>query len=194
MLLRHPILLRTLLIVFTILGSWIGMQWVHEAGHVLGALCTGGSIQSIQLPPLNFSQTHIHPNPHPLIASWAGAVFGVIMPLLIWLTAWMASCSWAYLCRFFAGFCLIANGCYLGVGVFFKAGDCHDLLRHGSEPWQLIGFGIISVPMGLAMWHGLGSSFNLGPNREPIHPEHVAVLILGTMTAWTAEWILLFAH
>jgi hypothetical protein len=40
--------------------------------------------------------------------------------------------------RLFAGFCLIANGAYIGLGPWMTAGDGHDLLRHGAQPWMLV--------------------------------------------------------
>ena len=54
-----------------------------------------------------------------------------------------------YLARFFAGFCLIANGVYLGIGAFQGDGDAGDLLRMGTPKWCLWLFGLIAVPLGL---------------------------------------------
>jgi hypothetical protein len=47
---------------------------------------------------------------------------------------------YSYLPRFFAGFCLIANGIYLGVGSFSGVGDAGDLLRYGAPRGTLIAF------------------------------------------------------
>jgi hypothetical protein len=41
------------LIVSILLGSWLGMQAVHETGHVLGAWLTGGGIARVVLWPLS---------------------------------------------------------------------------------------------------------------------------------------------
>ena len=35
---------QAVLIVATLAGCWLGMQAVHETGHVLGALWTGGRV------------------------------------------------------------------------------------------------------------------------------------------------------
>jgi hypothetical protein len=67
-----------------------------------------------------------------------------------------------YLLQFFAGFCLIANGVYLGVGSFGGVGDAGDLLRHGAPQWMLIIFGLVCVPAGSCLWNGLGPHFGLG--------------------------------
>jgi hypothetical protein len=66
------------------------------------------------------------------------------------------------LLRFFAGFCLIANGAYIGVGSFDRIGDCDEMLRHGSPIWHLWLFGAATMPLGLWLWHGQGLHFGLG--------------------------------
>jgi hypothetical protein len=66
------------------------------------------------------------------------------------------------LLRFFAGFCLIANGAYIGGGSFDRIGDAGVMLRHGSSPWWLWTFGAVTVPAGLRLWHRQGQHFGLG--------------------------------
>src|SRR6516162_4273095 len=105
--------LQGILIGSTILGSWLGMQAVHEAGHVLGAKLTGGRIEKVCLHPLSISHTDLGENPDPLTVVWAGPLFGVTAPLVVWLIASAARFAGAFLQRFFAGFCLIANGAYI---------------------------------------------------------------------------------
>jgi hypothetical protein len=63
--------------------------------------------------------------------------------------------------QLFAGFCLIANGVYLGVGWIDNAGDAGDLLRRGTPVWVLVGFGLLASGGGLYLWH------RLGPVQEP---------------------------
>ena len=151
---------RILLWLFTLAGSWMGMQAVHEFGHVLGALIAGGRVAQVVIHPLTISRTDLAENPSPLIVVWAGPVIGCIVPLIVWLvtTRW----RWSFLLRFFAGFCLITNGGYIAVGSFDRVGDCGEMLRHGSAMWQLWLFGIVTVPAGFYLWHGLGPQFGLG--------------------------------
>jgi hypothetical protein len=67
--------------------------------------------------------------------------------------------------KFFAGFCLIANGAYIGLGSIDGIGDAGDMLRHGSPRWLLIAFGSLAVLAGLAVWHSLGTVSNLWRHR-----------------------------
>lgn len=159
---------RTVLIGSTVLGSWLGMQAVHECGHVLGAWLTGGQVSRVVLHPLTISRTDLAANPHPLAVVWAGPLVGVALPLLLWAVAAAIRAPWTFVLRFFAGFCLVANGLYIGVGSFDRVGDCGEMVRHGSEPWQLWAFGAAAAPVGVWLWHGQGPHFGLGTAGRPV--------------------------
>lgn len=156
------------LIASTILGSWLGMQLVHELGHVAGAQWTGGKVSRVVLHPLTISRTDLSSNPKPLAVVWAGPTVGVVVPLALWGLSLLVRLPAAFVLRFFAGFCLIANGLYIGVGSIDGVGDCGEVLRSGSRPWQLWLFGALTVPLGFALWHGQGACFGWGTNRRPI--------------------------
>jgi hypothetical protein len=125
---------QVILIVSILVLSWLAMQAVHEFGHVLGARLTGGSVAKVVLHPLTISRTDLDHNPRPLLVVWAGPLFGVLFPVGLWGLVAVYRWSAAYLFRFFAGFCLAANGGYIGAGSFLEAGDCGEMLRHGSPP------------------------------------------------------------
>lgn len=150
------------LIVSTLLGSWIGMQTIHEFGHVVGAWMTGGHVTRVVVHPLTISRTDLAENPHPLFVVWSGPVIGVAIPLVVWGCVTAMGYSWAFVLRFFAGFCLLANGLYIGFGSFNRVGDCATMLNHGSPIWQLWLFGVLTAPLGLWLWNGQGTHFGLG--------------------------------
>jgi hypothetical protein len=151
----------TLIISFTAI-CWLGMQAVHEFGHILAARATGGTVARVVLYPTTISRTEVFPNPHPLIEVWAGPVVGSILPLLAYLIAFTLHSPGLYLFRFFAGFCLVANGSYLFAGELEQMGDPGELVRHGAPHWQIIAVGLIGVAGGLFLWNGLGPQFGLG--------------------------------
>lgn len=155
------LLWTALLILSTAAFSWLTMMIVHEAGHVLHALLSGGTVQRIILHPLEISRTDVSPNPHPHFVAWGGAVWGCLLPVAAWLAAGWAGLRTAPLFRFFAGFCLVANGAYLGGGVVLPVGDAADLLRYGTPRWLLGLSGAIAVPAGLWIWHGLGPRWGI---------------------------------
>ena len=152
-----------------VLLSWHGMMALHELGHVAGALVTDGHVKRVVLHPLKISQTDVNPNPHPGIVVWLGPLIGCLLPLVAALLATRVrriseragSCSShagsiARIARFFAGFCLIANGAYLVFGTAGEIGDCGELLRTGTPVWILYVFGGMTIPAGLYCWHRLG--------------------------------------
>lgn len=159
---RHAVLILGVLI-----GSWYGMMAVHELGHVLGASATGGRVERVVLEFTSFSRTDVHPNPSPLLVAWAGPLVGVTLPCLCWAAA--AATRWrrAPLLRFWAGFCLLANGAYIGAGSFGRVGDAGDLINHGSPPWTLWTFGLTTACAGLALWNGTGRYFGLDRTPSP---------------------------
>ena len=166
--------------------SWFAMMAVHELGHVLGALVSGGAVTRVVLHPLTISRTDVAPNPHPLLVVWAGPLFGAAAPLLAWIAAKSARVPFWFVLQFFAGFCLIANGAYLGVGSFDNIGDAGDLIRHGAPIWQLWLFGIICVPSGLWLWHGLGPHFGFGDADGKVHAPTAygcLILVIATVAA-----------
>jgi hypothetical protein len=165
---------QILLIAATLAASWLGMQAVHEAGHVVGAWLTGGRVERVVLHPLTISRTDLAVNPHPLVVSWTGPLLGAALPLLLWGLAAALRLPERFLARFFAGFCLLANGLYIGVGSFWRVGDGGDLVQHGAPLWTLWLFGLIAAPAGLGLWHALGPHFGLGASRGQV--SHRAVI------------------
>jgi len=159
---------QILLIVSASGLSWLGMMAVHELGHVVHLLLTGGTVEYVILHPLAISYTHPGHNPHPLVVAWGGAIGGCIIPLVMLGTVRRLARPWAYLASFFAGFCLIANGAYLSGDAFVQGGDGRELVAHGSPPWLLVLVGLVAVAGGLCLWNGLGPHFGLGPARGKV--------------------------
>jgi hypothetical protein len=176
---RHQVIL----IVSTVLGSWLGMQAIHELGHCLGAWLTGGRVARIVLHPLAISRTDLAENHHPLAVAWSGPVGGVLLPLTLWGPAALARSRVAFILRFFAGFCLVANGAYLAIGSFDHVGDAGDLLRLGAPAWQLWAFGVLAVPAGFWLWHGEGRCFGMGEARGRVDRgmAYVSLVILALL-------------
>ena len=178
---------QLILIVSFLAVCWLGMQAVHELGHVLAARATGGKIVRVVLYPTTISRTEVFPNPHPLIEVWAGPVVGSILPLLVYLLAAATRCPGLYLFRFFAGFCLVANGSYLLAGTIEEMGDPGELLHHGSHAWQLILFGLIAAPLGFYLWNGLGPRFGLGDSRGKVNRAAVVVALVLFCVVFASE-------
>jgi hypothetical protein len=161
------------LIASTFGYCWLGMQIVHELGHVLTAYACGEAINKVILHPLVISRTDVSHDRHPLLVVWGGPALGTSLPLVLLAIARALRCGLYYVIQFFAGFCLIANGVYLGVGSFGGVGDAGDLLRHGSPQWTLIAFGLVCAPAGLWLWNGFGPHYGLGKPKGEVDRKAV---------------------
>ena len=168
--------------------SWYTMMAVHEFGHVVGALATGGTIERVVLHPLTISRTDVSPNPSPSVVVWLGPILGCFIPLMIW---WFVPRRFDLarsLALFFAGFCLIANGTYIAIGSFDRIGDCDVMLLHGSPHWTLLVFGALTVPLGLYIWHRFGSVKALLADPSLVDPGAAYMLAGGLIVLLTLEF------
>lgn len=166
-----------LLIGSTVALSWLWMQAVHELGHVIGAAVSGGRVAEVVLHPAKISYTRLAANPHPQFVAWAGPILGAVLPLLLLAIMRAANYRGSYLFQFFAGFCLVSNGAYLAAGSILKMADAGDLLRHGTLLVLLWLFGLITIPVGLWLWNGLGPYFGIGPNAREINAREAYIVL-----------------
>lgn len=169
---------------------WLGMMAVHELGHVIGAVVTGGTVQRCVLHPLTISRTDVSPNPYPGIVVWLGPLVGCGLPLVLWAVVPRRLAAVRLAAQFFAGFCLIANGAYIGVGWVDRVGDTGEMLRHGTPAgclWALAG---VTVPAGLYLWHRLGSlrHFLATPSLITQPMAYGAAMLLALVVACELAW------
>jgi hypothetical protein len=134
-------------------------------------MLTGGHVERVVLHPLTISRTDVSPNPHPLVVVWAGPLIGVLFPLIVWSIAAWRKLAAVFVLRFFAGLCLVANGAYIGIGSFWRVGDCGVMLDHGAAVWQLWLFGAVMAPAGFLLWNGQARHFGLGRDAKPVSPR-----------------------
>ena len=157
---------------------WLGMQAIHELGHCLAAVISGGTITKIVLDPLSISRVDVSPNPHPMFVVWAGPILGCIIPILVWRLAPEKITLLKDCLGFFAGFCCVANGAYLAFGTFGRIGDCGTMLNLGCNKTIMVSYGIVTLLIGFAFWHQLGSPKQLFENSDWCSAKHVWIVLL----------------
>ncbi|MFA6100748.1 MAG: hypothetical protein WCV67_05360 [Victivallaceae bacterium] len=181
---------QTTLIVTFLTFSWLAMQAVHEFGHVIGAWLTNAEVIKVVLHPCVISRTDITHNQHPLVVVWAGPVIGSALPLLAFLAAKIYRTPMIYMFRFFAGFCLIANGVYIAFGPVDGAADTGVMIQHGSPRWIMLVFGILTVLPGLYLWNRQGEYFGLGNANAKVSRRATIISGLLLVAAATLECII----
>ena len=178
---------RCVLILTLLPTCWLGMQIVHETGHVIAGALLGGSVDLVVLHPLTISRTDVTGDSLPIVTCWSGPILGVTLPLLVSLvwSRWKLT-GWKPV-QFFAGFCLISNGLYIGIGSFDRVGDAGDAQRLGSPIWVLWAFGLLVVPSGFWLWHRLGPKFGMEDETIGGRDCCVSVVVLAVIVA--SEWL-----
>jgi hypothetical protein len=167
------------LIASILLLSWLWMMIAHELGHVLMAWASGETVSSVVLHPLAISRTDATHDKHPLLVIRGGPALGMLIPVAGLLAARLLRFRLGDLCQSFAGFCLIANGAYIGVGSFSSIGDSGDLARAGCPQIVMVIFGLLFASSGLWLWNGLGPHFGLKEARGKVdRTAAVGALIL----------------
>lgn len=173
----------------TLLVCWLLMQVVHEFGHVLHAGLSGGKVFQVVLTPLEISRTDYSYNPYPQFVVWGGPVWGCVVPLLLaWAAKWRQWPS-APLLRCFAGFCLIANGVYLGAAAVSPVGDAQELVDCGVPSWAVALCGLPAFAAGLYLWNGLGPYFGVGSGGQ-VDRRAVAGVVVALIVVVAAELLL----
>ena len=120
------------------------MTFTHEAGHILGGWCCGGTLTEADLLPWHLPYSFFNPDPYPLITLWCGPMLGVIVPILI---ALMLRHDWAWLV---AHFCILANGAYIATAWFSGDPqlDTPKLLQHGAHPMTIMIYCVLTIVAG----------------------------------------------
>jgi hypothetical protein len=180
---------RTFLVASVLWLSWLFMMLVHEAGHFVGALATGGRVTEVVWHPLVMSRTDVDPNPHPLIETWAGPVVGCLVPLGVAAFGSYARLRGSYLAWAFAGFCLIANGAYLGTGVFKPVGDAAVLVKLGTPIGPMAIFGVCAVLSGFWVWHRVSGRFGFGRSPAGVSRRQAYAFFATAIVITALGWV-----
>jgi len=164
---------RVLIIALLLAGSWYAMMLVHEFGHIIAAWATGSKVDAVHVPWVGFSQTLVPTTQWPRAVTSSGPIFGTLLPLFIWLTARrissLARRGWSVIARFFAAFCLLANGVYIGSALLSPVGDAEELVRVGVPAWALTALGLPAAALGIALWNGIAKNLDGTANVNARH-------------------------
>ncbi len=157
--------------IFIVWMFFYAMMGIHELGHILLAWTTGGIVTKVVWIPWAISRTDVNPNPSPLLVAWGGAIVGTLLPLTVYGILEAIKSGPRVLVGFFAAFCCLANGLYLGLGWVDQVGDCRELLAYGASVQQLAGFGAILFLIGLGLLDHMDRHLISKRNSNQIQPK-----------------------
>ena len=126
---------RIVRVALLLVASWCVMTVTHEAGHIMGGWCCGGTLQAADLWPWHLPYSIFDPDPKPLVTLWGGPILGIGIPIGL---AYIIRTNWA---RFIANFCVLANGSYIATA--WLSGDRY------LDTQRLIEFGASPITIGL---------------------------------------------
>ena len=89
-----------------------------------------------------------------------------------------------------AGFCLVANGAYIGLAAIEGVADSGEMLRNCSPHWLLYLFGVAATAAGLWVWHRTSEEFGFGQNPRSINVLEASLAALAAVAITTAIAIL----
>jgi hypothetical protein len=127
-------------------------SFLHEAGHVLGAWCTGGDASRIVIHPFSWSYAHAFSFNHEGVVIWAGSVLGSLfgIPITLAVLKWRRP---GLLIPLLVGVvACIYNGAYLLLGCLFKLGGDGTVLAAEYAPAAAVAAaGLLMVCIGMRL-------------------------------------------
>lgn len=180
---------QIVLIAGLIAFCWPMMMLVHETGHAMGAWATGGQVQRVLWHPLVLSRTDVTPNPSPKIEVWAGPVVGAALPAVLAAMVIALRLKISYLFVAFAGFCLLANGLYVGWGTFDPAGDAHEMIRLGVPRGSMLVFGLVAMLSGLWLLDRVSPMLGFGDRPRRIRTNDVVWVLTAAAIVWIVGFV-----
>lgn len=185
---------RVLMFLLPLAGlTWLSSMLIHEMGHVLAAIGTGGKLAVVDVRPWRFSTTLVSPNPFPSVVVWSGLLMGWLVPLVS-LPFWKmkSSCQSQVLAigpllKTWSAFCWLSMGSYLALALGESFSDSGMLLREGWSPVVLCVTGIVVAVIGYRVGQsGISELSVVLGNKTPTVLAIVIAWIL-VLVWWAAQ-------
>ena len=131
---------------------------IHESGHALNAVLTGGSLNKITMSPLSWCYAWTSGG-NRIFVIWGGFLWQTIVPTVILLLLWCFKSRLSLYALFLVLVSFAESGIYMITGAVAGIGDGGNLVRYGIPPFILLTVGSIlllcclplSLPMGVLL-------------------------------------------
>lgn len=158
---------RVLAIAAMAIGMLVATMFVHELGHVLGAIATGGLVVSVEIRPGRIGHTLVNPNPAPSVVLWSGFLFGWFAPMAT-RPAWGVQRGLiGPALRAAAWFSWLAFGSYLALAGRERLTDTGQLFANGWPLTLLMVVGAAVAVVGYVFSRDAWATINERLERHP---------------------------
>lgn len=162
-----------------LLGTFLLAQIVgtliHELGHGINSILTGGGLSRIEFSVFGWSRAILDPHGEARAVSWGGVQWSVVFALAAFLLCWIFRSRGLLFALVLAVDAFASGGQYLTVGLLTGKGDGAHLAMMGVERALIIG---IAIPLILVVFPltGLtGPLLGLGRRRS----SYLSTLTIG---------------
>ncbi len=132
---------------------------IHESGHALNAVLTGGSLNKITMSPLSWCYASTSGG-NKIFVTWGGFLWQTIVPTALLILLWRFKSRLSLFALFLVLVSFAVSGIYMITGALAGIGDGGNLVRYGIPPFILLTVGSIlllcCLPLSLLMGVLLG--------------------------------------
>ncbi len=163
---------------------------IHESGHALNAVLTGGSLNKITMSPLSWCYASTSGGNETFVV-WGGFLWQTIVPTVVLLLLWYFKSRLSLYALFLVLVSFGASGVYMIAGAVAGVGDGGSLVRYGVPPFLLLTVGSVLLLFCLALSLPMGVLLGIGRKQTsfistmmvlmPIQMYFLAMLIYNLM-------------
>lgn len=179
---------KTLFVAGVFIFADLGSVTIHELGHALNLVATGGTVDYIQVTFGGESRVQTTSNPEPMATTWGGFLWQVMAPLLLLLGLWQVWPRLSFWALALLIACFLNAGHYLYTHATWDCRDPHFLMVGGVSKTALQAIGccllalsIPAIPLAAALG---GVGFRRCPWRTTILAVGIPALLF-----WTSQKI-----
>ncbi len=157
---------RFLIVLGAYVFAYNASSIMHELGHALAVIATGGEVSFIEVSPFSWSYTHYISDPEPMATSWGGFLWGTMIGVFTFLILWIVRSRLSLFGAVFAVTSLAYAGIYMLVGAVLRIGDSAALMWMGIPQAVLIAIGGMLLLLVLPLILPLGVLLGIGRGRN----------------------------
>lgn len=159
---------RFLIVLGVFVFAYNASTIIHELGHALTLVATGGEVDFIEVSPFSWSYAHYTSDPEPMATSWGGFLWETVFGLFAFFVLWIAKSRLSLFGVVLAIASLAGTGIYMLVGAVLRIGDSAALIRMGVPPSALIVIGSFLLLLVLPLILPLGVLLGVGKGKNKL--------------------------